>query len=119
MNITTEQTRPNPAPRSAPRHSDSAFRRGLEEVFGPVEALADPFEHRLAVARSAIGYAGLLATLVQVVVWLLIALVSGHLDAPWWLWTTGPAVAALAALSLVRRWHRWYVSEVARKEAGR
>ena len=38
--------------------------------------------------RRAIGVFNIIATLVQIVVWLLISVATRHLDSPWWLFTT-------------------------------
>ena len=76
-------------------------------------------ERRVLLVRSAVAYVGLVTTMVQVVVWLMIALMTNHLDSPWWLWTTVPAVAAVAALTLVRRWHRWWLTFATTKDEGR
>lgn len=94
----------------------SRFRSLAAEIFGPVDAPDDAVEHRLLVARSAVAYAGLVATLVQVVVWLMIALVTTHLDSPWWLWTTVPAAAAVGVLTAVVHQRRWWQRTTSREE---
>jgi bacteriorhodopsin len=43
----------------------------------------------------------LAVTGVQVVIWLLIAIIGGHLTEPWWLWTTGAGAALVGAWSLL------------------
>ncbi|GLY88199.1 hypothetical protein [Actinoallomurus iriomotensis] len=43
----------------------------------------------------------LAVTGIQAVIWLLIAVLGGHLVEPWWLWTTGAGAALVGALSLV------------------
>lgn len=79
-----------------------------EQIFGPVRAPRGTGRRRLLTARSVVAYVGLIATLVQVVVWLTIGVLSGHLDAPWWLWTTVPAAVAVVVLTGVDRWSaRW------------
>jgi hypothetical protein len=119
MNPTTQPTSSYGVPGSTPRPSAARSRPLLEEIFGPVEAAADPLERRLLVARSVIAYLGLVLTLVQIVVWLMIGLVSTHLDSPWWLWTTAPAVAAVVALTVMQRWHSWWTRAHSEPEAGR
>ncbi|MGY2873489.1 hypothetical protein ACVW00_000679 [Marmoricola sp. URHA0025 HA25] len=85
-----------------------------EQVFGPVLAPRGSLERRILLARSAFAYGGLITTLVQVVVWLTIAVLTGHLDSPWWLWTTVPAAAAVAGLTIADRWHTWWATASAR-----
>ncbi len=79
-----------------------------EQVFGPVHAPRGTLERRILLARSAFAYAGLVTTLVQVVVWLTIGVLTGHLDSPWWLWTTVPAAGAVAGLTIADRWRTWW-----------
>lgn len=109
MNTNTEPVRPTVTSAAASR-SGSRIQGVLDDVFGPVLAPAGTVERRLLVARSVVAYLGLLTTLVQVVVWLSIGAVTGDLDSPWWLWTTVPAVAAVAAMTAARHWHRWWRS---------
>jgi hypothetical protein len=108
MNPTTRPTNRYDVPASTPRPPRARSRPLLEEIFGPVEPSGDAVERRLLVARSAVAYLGVVLTLVQVVIWLMIALVTTHLDTPWWLWTTAPALAAVAALTALQRWHGWW-----------
>ena len=115
MDTLTSHTAQHPVP----RRPGPGRRSLLEEVFGPVEAPAGTLARRLLQARSAIAYLGLVATLVQVVVWLMIALISTHLDSPWWLWTTIPAAVVVGGLSVVRRWHGWWHAEGSDQEEGR
>ncbi|GAB3860671.1 hypothetical protein GCM10028801_23860 [Nocardioides maradonensis] len=82
-----------------------------QELLGPVRAPRGSLRHRLLTARSVVTYAGLLLTLVQVVVWLLIGVFSGSLDTPWFLWTTVPAAALVAALTATAHWHRWWTAQ--------
>lgn len=83
-----------------------------QDILGPVRAPRGTLQRRLLVARSAIAYFGTVATLVQIVVWLMIAAFSGALDSPWWLWTAVPALAAVGALSIAARWHSWFTEEL-------
>ena len=82
----------------------------LEDVFGPVRPARGSARHRLLLARSILAYLGLLATLVQIVVWVMIGVITTHLDTPWWLWTAVPAALGVGALTLVDRWHDWYAA---------
>jgi hypothetical protein len=75
----------------------------LLDVFGPVADDLDPRRRRLLLARRAIAVVGTVVTLVEIIVWLAIAVAGGGLDAPWWLWTAVPAAAAVAALTLASR----------------
>jgi hypothetical protein len=79
-----------------------------EQVFGPVHAPRGTLQRRILLARSVFAYAGLVTTLVQLVVWLTIAVLSGHLDSPWWLWTTVPAAAGVLGLTVAERWRTWW-----------
>ncbi|HJQ05088.1 MAG TPA: hypothetical protein VJ872_06570 [Nocardioides sp.] len=81
------------------------------ELLGPVRAPRGSLRHRVLTARSVVAYAGLLLTLVQVVVWLLIGVFSGSLDSPWFLWTTVPAATLVAILTAIAHWHRWWTSQ--------
>jgi hypothetical protein len=58
---------------------------------------------RLGAIRRAVGVVTVVGTLIQIVVWLLIAVFSGALDSPWWLFTA--AGGAVAAMSL------WVIDE--------
>lgn len=79
-----------------------------EQLLGPVRAPRGTLERRILLARSAFTYGGLITTLVQLVVWLTIGVLTGHLDSPWWLWTTVPAAAAVVGLTFADRWRRWW-----------
>jgi hypothetical protein len=104
--------------KTATNHSPGSRLHALaDEVFGPVRAPRGTLERKLLLVRSAFAYGGLLATLVQVVVWLMIGVITAHLDAPWWLWTAVPATAAVGLLTLARRWrHRWGLAETTKEE---
>lgn len=80
------------------------------EVLGPVSAPHGSSRRTIQLARLLCAYGTLLATLVQVVVWLMIAVFSGNLDTPWWLWTAVPGAAAVGALTLLERWRTWWTS---------
>jgi len=82
----------------------------LGDIFGPVHAPHGTWKRKLLTLRSMVAYGGLLTTLVQVVVWLTIAVFTGHLDSPWWLWTTVPAAAAVVALTALDRWRTGWAS---------
>jgi hypothetical protein len=96
-----------PTPETTHRSRVSSL---VEEIFGPVRAEAGTAQRRLLVARSVLAYVGLVGTLVQVVVWLMIAVITADLDSPWWLWTTVPAAAGVAALTLADRWRGWFAT---------
>jgi hypothetical protein len=81
-----------------------------DEVFGPVRAPHGTPRHRLQVARSVAAYFCLVTTLVQIVVWLVIGVLTAHLDTPWWLWTTVPAAGVVLVLTAADRWHGWFTS---------
>jgi hypothetical protein len=80
------------------------------EILGPVRAPQGTARRRILLARSAVAYGGLVMTLVQIVVWLMIGVLSGHLDTPWWLWTTVPAGVVVVGLTAVERWRAWWIS---------
>ncbi len=79
-----------------------------ERIFGPAQAPRGTLERRILLARSALAYLCLITTLVQVVVWLTIAVLTDHLDSPWWLWTTVPTATAVLGLSAADRWRTWW-----------
>ena len=58
---------------------------------------------RLLRIRQVAAVAGALATLVQIVIWLMIAVLSGDLDAPWWLTTAVPVAALVGILTAADR----------------
>ena len=97
----------NPTPRTA---HESRIHSLVEEVFGPVRAEPGTARHRLLTARSVLAYVGLVSTLVQIVVWLMIAVITADPDSPWWLWTTVPAAVGVAALTLADRWRGWFAT---------
>ena len=53
----------------------------------------------LATTRWAASVITVLATVVQLVVWLMICVISQSAEAPWWLWTTVPGVVVIGFLS--------------------
>ena len=95
----------------------SRLHHALDDVFGPVRAPRGSLERRLLLARSGVAYLGVVTTLVQVVVWLMIGVISGRLDSPWWLWSAVPAAAIVGLLTLAVRWQGWY-ADAARREEG-
>ncbi|MDT3444858.1 MULTISPECIES: hypothetical protein [unclassified Pseudofrankia] len=105
---------------AATEHSPGSRLHDLaDEVFGPVRAPRGTLERKLLLVRSAFAYGGLIATLVQVVVWLTIGVITAHLDSPWWLWTAVPAAAVVGLLTLARRWQHWWGLAEATKEESR
>jgi hypothetical protein len=97
----------NPTPETA---HESAVQSLFDELFGPVRAAPGTARYRHLLMRSVIAYVGLVATLVQVVVWLMIGVISADLDTPWWLWTTVPAAFGVAVITLADRWHGWFAT---------
>ena len=96
---------------TTPAHSlSSRLQKAGEDILGPVQAPPGTVQRRVLLIRSAVAYAGLIATLVQIVIWLTIAVFDGHLDSPRWLWTTVPAAAAVAGLTALDRWRTWWAS---------
>lgn len=82
----------------------TASRRSLlHEIDRPIPADIDPGRRRLLLARQIVVLAGAMTTLVEIVVWLSIALLGGGLDAPWWLWTAVPVLAAAGVLTALDR----------------
>src|ERR1044072_178488 len=94
MNNTEPNTnQPEPKP---PRVVDF-----IVDVFAPSRTAPNVIQKRLLRIRQAIATVGLLATLVQVVIWLMIAVLSRHLDFPWWTFTAVPAVIAIGTLTAI------------------
>ena len=92
-----------------PTRNDTILRiQAVGDVFRPVGAPRGTVQRRILLTRSAFAYAGLITTLVQIVVWLTIGVVSGHLDTPWWLWTAVPAAVVVVGLTVVDRWRSWW-----------
>lgn len=56
---------------------------------------------RLRAVRRVVGVATVVGTLVQIVVWLMIAVFSGSVDTPWWLFTTVGGVVVAVCLWMV------------------
>jgi hypothetical protein len=75
----------------------------LHEIDRPIPSDIDPGRRRLLLTRQIVVFAGAMATLIEIVVWLSIALLGGGLDAPWWLWTAVPALAAVGVLTALDR----------------
>jgi hypothetical protein len=76
----------------------------INDVIKPPESTSG-FGRRVLLARQAAAVGGALATLVQVIVWLLLAVFGGHLDTPWWLWTPAAAATAVGLLTVVDLWN--------------
>jgi hypothetical protein len=55
----------------------------------------------LSTARRAVGVLTVVGTLVQIVVWLLVAVFSRDLDTPWWLYYAAGGAAAIGSLWIV------------------
>lgn len=73
------------------------------DVFWPTRPDAGPNRRRLLHARRLVAAVATTVTLIQVIVWLMIALLGGGLDAPWWLWTAVPSLVVVAALTCAER----------------
>ena len=58
---------------------------------------------RLLRVRQVAAVGGALATLVQIVIWLMIAVISGDLDSPWWLTTAVPVAILVGILTAADR----------------
>ncbi|WP_037063074.1 hypothetical protein [Pseudonocardia acaciae] len=71
----------------------------VADIAAPVAGEDDPARRRLLRIRQVVAFVGAAATLIQVIVWLMIALLGGGLHEPWWLWTAVPSAAAVAALT--------------------
>ena len=96
---------------TTPAHTfSSRLQKTAEDILGPVQAPRGTVRRRVLLVRSAAAYGGLISTLVQIVIWLTIAVFTGHLDSPWWLWTTVPAAVAVVGLTAVDKWRTWWVS---------
>ncbi|MFD9894530.1 hypothetical protein ACFWY9_34735 [Amycolatopsis sp. NPDC059027] len=79
------------------------FRTLVTDLVRPVRHDLDPARRRLLVARQVVVLAGAAMTLVQVIVWLMIAILGGGLREPWWLWTAIPVVLAAGVLTGIDR----------------
>ncbi|MFI2652077.1 hypothetical protein [Micromonospora fulviviridis] len=55
---------------------------------------------RILAARQITAVVGSLATLIQVVIWLLIGVIGGDLDSPWWLLTAVATTAVVGGLTV-------------------
>ncbi|GAB3868961.1 hypothetical protein GCM10029964_127170 [Kibdelosporangium lantanae] len=75
----------------------------VTDIVRPVRQDVDPTSRRLLLARQIVALAGTAMTLVQVIVWLMIAILGGGLRAPWWLWTAIPVVVAVGVLTGIER----------------
>jgi hypothetical protein len=56
---------------------------------------------RLRAVRRATGVLTVVGTLIQIVVWLLVAVFSHHLDTPWWVFYAAGGAAAVTCLWIV------------------
>ncbi len=74
----------------------------VNDVIDPPPVEPGP-RRRLLFVRQVIAIGGTVATLIQIIVWLLLAVFSGHLDTPWWLWTAAPAALAVGVLTVAER----------------
>lgn len=73
------------------------------EVFAPVTAPRKSIHRNLLVARQATALLGVFGTVIQVVVWLMIGIIGGDLDVPWWLWTVAATALFVAGLTVAHR----------------
>jgi len=79
------------------------FRTLVTDIVRPVRQDLDPTSRRLVLARQVVVLAGAAMTLVQVIVWLMIAILGGGLREPWWLWTAVPVAIATGVLTGIER----------------
>lgn len=79
------------------------FRTLVTDIVRPDRHDLDPTSRRLLLARQIVSLAGAAVTLVQVIIWLMIAVLGGGLREPWWLWTAIPAAIAVGVLTAVER----------------
>ncbi len=89
---------------TTPSHDTIGTRIGtfVDDVLNPQTPAGGP-PRRLLRVRQIAAVAGTLATLVQIVIWLMIAVISGHLDSPWWLTTAVPAAVLVGILTAADR----------------
>ncbi|ADD39896.1 hypothetical protein [Stackebrandtia nassauensis] len=73
------------------------------EIFAPVTAPPKSPQRSLLVARQATALLGIFGTVVQVIVWLMIGVIGGDLDAPWWLWTVAASTLLVAGFTMAHR----------------
>lgn len=73
------------------------------ELFAPVTAPRNSAHRTLLVARQTTALLGVFATVVQVIVWLMIGVIGGDLDSPWWLWTVAASVLLVAGFTMAHR----------------
>lgn len=89
----------------------TAVRAANAAIWSQSTAPAGTLADRLHLARQlTVGIAGL-ATLVQIIIWLIIGITTGHLDAPWWLWTLATGAVGCVALTGVMRVHRTAIAD--------
>jgi uncharacterized membrane protein YhdT len=75
----------------------------LKTMIAPSTARPGSLKRRIHQARQLALTATVLLTLVQMIIWLMIAIGSGQLDGPWWLWTAAGGAFVVLALSSVDR----------------
>ena len=68
----------------------------IEQFLWPADGTT-PFRK----ARRAVGVLTVVGSLVQIVVWLLVAVFSRDLDMPWWLYYTAGGATAVVSLWIV------------------
>jgi hypothetical protein len=85
------------------RTAGHPFRTLVNDIVRPVWRDLDPRSRRLLLARQIVVLAGTAMTLVQVIIWLMIAILGGGLREPWWLWTAIPAAVAAGVLTGIER----------------
>ncbi|HEY3688626.1 MAG TPA: hypothetical protein VGL93_36645 [Streptosporangiaceae bacterium] len=77
-------------------------------VAAPSTAPAGSVKRRIHLARQAVLIAATLVTLVQMIIWMIIAIATSHLDGPWWLWSGVVGVVAALGLTAADRLHDGY-----------
>ncbi|MGH8881501.1 MAG: hypothetical protein ACRD0P_29815 [Stackebrandtia sp.] len=76
---------------------------GVGEIFSPATVQRKSLRRTLLKVRQLIALLGVFATVVQIVVWLMIAVIGGDLDVPWWLWSAVFTVLAVGGLTVAHR----------------
>lgn len=73
------------------------------QLFAPVTAPHGTRHRSLLVSRQLVALLGVFGTAIQAVIWLMIAVIAGRLDSPWWLWTAFGAAILVGGLTLAHR----------------
>ncbi|HZE38458.1 MAG TPA: hypothetical protein VE172_06555 [Stackebrandtia sp.] len=76
---------------------------GIREVFTPTLGEGAPLRNTILKLRQAVALLGVFATVVQIVVWLMIGVIGGDLDVPWWLWSALFTALAVGGFTVAHR----------------